>query len=44
MSALHADDDLMTRFLNLKMRPGGPRILGSDGLLRLSAEALLAGF
>jgi flavin-dependent dehydrogenase len=43
MRALAADEQLMSKFLALKMAAGGPRMLGRHGLLRLSAEALLGG-
>ncbi len=43
MRSLAADERLMTRFLALKMAEGGPRMWGPEGLLRLSAEALLGG-
>jgi flavin-dependent dehydrogenase len=41
--ALAADPELMSRFLALKMRAGGPRVMGADGLLRLTAETVLGG-
>ena len=43
MRSLAADPSLMSRFLALKMRSKGPRILGSDGLLPLAAAALRGG-
>ena len=43
MRSLAADPSLMSRFLALKMRSKGPRILGSDGLLQLAAAALRGG-
>lgn len=42
-AALAADPGLMSRFLALKMRAGGPRVMGGDGLLRLTAETVLGG-
>ena len=33
----------MSRFLALKMRESGPRVLGADGLLPLTAAALRGG-
>lgn len=43
MRSLATDSSLMSRFLALKMRIGGPRVLGSDGLLPLAAAALRGG-
>jgi flavin-dependent dehydrogenase len=43
MRSLAADASLMSRFLALKMRIGGPRVLGSGGLLPLAAAALRGG-
>lgn len=43
MRSLAADPSLMSRFLALKMRADGPRILGSGGLLPLAAAALRGG-
>jgi len=43
MRSLAADSSLMSRFLALKMRVGGPRVFGSDGLLPLAAAALRGG-
>ena len=43
MRSLAADHSLMSRFLALKMRSGGPRILGNGGLLPLAAAALRGG-
>jgi len=40
MRSLAADPKLMSRFLALKMRVKGPRVLGSGGLLPLAAAAL----
>jgi flavin-dependent dehydrogenase len=40
MRSLTADPSLMSRFLALKMRSGGPRIFGGGGLLPLAAAAL----
>jgi flavin-dependent dehydrogenase len=40
MRSLAADPTLMTRFLTLKMRSDGPRVLGRGGLLQLSLAAL----
>jgi flavin-dependent dehydrogenase len=40
MRSLAGDGSLMSRFLALKMRSEGPRVLGSDGLLPLTAAAL----
>ncbi len=40
MRSLAADPKLMSRFLALKMRVEGPRVLGSGGLLPLAAAAL----
>ncbi len=41
MRSLAADPRLMSRFLALKMRVEGPRVLGSGGLLPLAAAALI---
>jgi flavin-dependent dehydrogenase len=41
--SLAADPKLMSRFLALKMRVEGPRVLGSGGLLPLAAAALRGG-
>lgn len=43
MRSLAADSSLMSRFLALKMRSGGPRVFGSGGLLPLAAAALRGG-
>jgi len=43
MRSLAADSSLMSRFLALKMRIGGPRVFGSGGLLPLAAAALRGG-
>jgi flavin-dependent dehydrogenase len=43
MRSLVADEKLMSRFLALKMRVEGPRVLGSGGLLPLAAAALRGG-
>ena len=43
MRSLAADPSLMSRFLALKMRASGPRVLGADGLLPLTAAALRGG-
>jgi len=43
MRSLAADRSLMSRFLALKMRIGGPRVFGSGGLLPLAAAALRGG-
>jgi len=43
MRSLAADPSLMSRFLALKMRASGPRVLGADGLLPLAAAALRGG-
>jgi flavin-dependent dehydrogenase len=43
MRSLAADPSLMSRFLALKMRGSGPRVLGADGLLPLTAAALRGG-
>jgi flavin-dependent dehydrogenase len=43
MRSLAADTSLMSRFLALKMRVSGPRVLGADGLLPLTAAALRGG-
>lgn len=40
MRSLAADPTLMSKFLALKMRDGGPRVLGSSGLLALAAAAV----
>ncbi len=40
MRSLARDTTLMSRFLAQKMRPGGPRFFGSDGLFVLVAAAL----
>lgn len=40
MGSLAGDPELMSRFLALKMRAGGPRVTGADGLLRLTAAAV----
>jgi len=40
MRSLATDPKLMSRFLALKMRVEGPRVLGSGGLLPLAAAAL----
>jgi len=40
MRSLAADTSLMSRFLALKMRVGGPRVFGSGGLLPLVAAAI----
>jgi len=40
MRSLNADRSLMSRFLALKMRVGGPRVFGSGGLLPLVAAAI----
>jgi flavin-dependent dehydrogenase len=40
MRSLAADEKLMSRFLALKMRVEGPRVLGPGGLLPLAAAAL----
>jgi len=40
MISLSRDPTLMSRFLALRMRPAGPRILGADGLLDLALAAL----
>lgn len=42
MASLSRDPSLMSRFLALRMRPAGPRILGVDGLLGLTLAALKA--
>ena len=42
MASLSRDPSLMSRFLALRMRPTGPRILGADGLLGLTLAALKA--
>ena len=39
MRSLAADATLMSRFLALKMRPDGPKLLGSEGFLSLVAAA-----
>lgn len=39
MRSLASDATLMSRFLALKMRQGGPKIFGSEGLLSLVAAA-----
>ena len=41
MRSLAADPKLMSRFLALKMRVEGPRVLGAGGLLPLAAAALI---
>jgi len=41
MRSLAADPRLMSRFLALKMRAEGPRVLGAGGLLPLAAAALI---
>jgi hypothetical protein len=33
----------MSRFLALKMRAAGSRLMGVDGLLRLTAETMFGG-
>ena len=43
MRSFAADPSLMSRFLALKMRASGPRVLGADGLLPLAAAALRGG-
>jgi flavin-dependent dehydrogenase len=43
MRSLAADPSLMSRFLALKMRSEGPRILGDGGLLPLAVAALRGG-
>jgi len=43
MRSLAGDPTLMSRFLALKMRMEGPRMLGSGGLLPLAAAALRGG-
>jgi len=43
MRSLAADPKLMSRFLALKMRVEGPRVLGSGGLLPLVMAALRGG-
>jgi flavin-dependent dehydrogenase len=43
MRSLAADPSLMSRFLALKMRPEGPNLFGSGGLLPLAAAALRGG-
>jgi len=43
MAALAADPALMSRFLALKMRSGGPRVMGGDGLLRLALATVAGG-
>ena len=43
MRSFAADSSLMSRFLALKMRSQGPRILGSGGLLPLAVAALRGG-
>jgi len=43
MRSLAADPTLMSRFLALKMRVGGPKVFGSGGLLPLAAAALRGG-
>jgi len=43
MRSLAGDPTLMSRFLALKMRASGPRILGVDGLLPLAAAAIRGG-
>ena len=43
MRSLAGDPTLMSRFLALKMRASGPRVLGADGLLPLTAAALRGG-
>lgn len=43
MRSLAGDPTLMSRFLALKMRMEGPRLLGSGGLLPLAAAALRGG-
>jgi len=40
MRSLNSDRSLMSRFLALKMRVGGPRVFGSGGLLPLVAAAI----
>ena len=40
MRSLAGDASMMSRFLALKMRPDGPRFLGSEGLLALVAAAI----
>jgi flavin-dependent dehydrogenase len=41
MRALAGDPALMSRFLALKMRAAGPRLMGADGLLKLTAETMI---
>ena len=41
--SLAADPTLMSRFLELKMRTEGPRLMGADGLLELAAAATRGG-
>jgi len=43
MRSLAGDPTLMSRFLALKARDGGPRMLGADGLVRLAASAVRGG-
>lgn len=43
ISVLATDAGLMSRFLALKMRRGGPRLLGREGLVWLAARAALGG-
>ena len=43
MRSLAADSSLMSRFLALKMRAGGPAVFGSGGLLPLAAAVLRGG-
>jgi flavin-dependent dehydrogenase len=43
MRSLAGDPTLMARFLALKVRDGGPRMLGADGLVRLAASAVRGG-
>jgi flavin-dependent dehydrogenase len=43
MRSLAGDSTLMSRFLELKMRGDARRVLGADGLLRLTAAAVRGG-
>ncbi|MCU0232785.1 MAG: NAD(P)/FAD-dependent oxidoreductase [Thermoanaerobaculales bacterium] len=43
MTALAAEPGLMSRFLALKLRAGGPRLAGGDGLLRLALATVVGG-
>lgn len=43
MARLAADPSLMSRFLSLKARPGGPRVFGREGLVHLALATVAGG-